>query len=170
MESGYFTGLYDNTKANLKIRQPVTGTQLGYGFNRVQAAMDYCDIHGYWCHPAFPGGKWDTTHWNLRNGSVVNSYGHPGNTFTKLAQARILGKPFTVSEYDHPNLNFYCAEGNVMLAAMGAFQNWSALMQFAWILDTDYEREYIWPMFDMCSAPQKLVHFPVVGRCSCGAT
>ena len=33
-------------KANLKIRQPVTGTQLGYGFNRVQAAMDYCDIHG----------------------------------------------------------------------------------------------------------------------------
>ena len=50
---------------------------------------------------------------------MVNSYGHPGNTFTKLAQARILGKPFTVSEYDHPNLNFYCAEGNVMLAAMG---------------------------------------------------
>lgn len=46
LESGYFTGLYDNMKANLKIRQPVTGTQLGYGFNRVQAAMDYCDIHG----------------------------------------------------------------------------------------------------------------------------
>lgn len=160
LESKYFADLYANTKANLKIRQPVTGTQLGYGFNRAQAATDYCDIHGYWCHPAFPGGKWNNAHWNLRNGSVVNSYGHPGNTFTKMAQARILGKPFTVSEYDHPNLNFYCAEGNVMLAAMGAFQNWSALMQFAWILDTDYERGHIWPMFDMCSAPQKLVHFP----------
>lgn len=159
-ESAYFTGLYDHTKVGLGIRQPVTGTQLGYGFNRVQASTDYCDIHGYWCHPAFPAGKWDDNHWNLRNGSVVNSYGHPGNTFTKLARARILGKPFTVSEYDHPNLNFYCAEGNVMLSAMGAFQNWAALMQFAWILDTDYEREYVRPMFDMCSAPQKLVHLP----------
>ncbi len=160
LESGYFAELYHNTKVNLGIRQPVTGTQVGYGFNRPQAATDYCDMHGYWCHPAFPGGKWDNNHWNLRNGSVANSYGHPGSTFTKLAQARILGKPFTVSEYDHPNLNFYCAEGDIMLAAMGAFQNWSGLMQFAWILDTDYQREHIWPMFDMCSAPQKLVHFP----------
>jgi Carbohydrate binding domain. len=160
LEISYFTGLYKNTKSNLQIKQPVAGTQLGYGFNQPQALMDYCDIHGYWCHPAFPGGKWNNNHWNLRNGSIANSYGHPGSTFTKMARSRILGKPFTISEYDHPNLNFYCAEADLMMAAMGAFQNWSALMQFAWILDTDYNREHIWPMFDMCSAPQKLVHFP----------
>lgn len=160
IEKDYFTGLYRNVKDSIGVRQPVTGTQLGYGFNQPQAIMDYCDIHGYWCHPAFPGGKWDNRHWNLRNGAVVNSFGHPGSTFTDIARHRILGKPFTVSEYDHPNLNFWCAEADLMLAAMGAFQNWSGLMQFAWILDTDYEREYIWPMFDMCSAPQKLVHFP----------
>lgn len=160
MESAYFSGLYDHVKNDIKVRQPVTGTQLGYGFNQPQAATDYTDIHGYWCHPGFPGGKWDNNHWNLRNGAVVNSFGHPGSTFTKIARSRILGKPFTISEYDHPNLNFYCAEADIMMAAMGAFQNWSGLMQFAWILDTDYDREYVWPMFDMCSAPQKLVHFP----------
>jgi hypothetical protein len=160
LESKYFADLYDNTKNNLGIRQPVTGTQLNYGFDEPQAATDYCDTHGYWCHPAFPGGKWDNKNWNVRNGSIVNSYGNPANVITKLAQARILGKPLTVSEYDHPNLNFYCAEGDIMLAAIGAFQNWSALMQFAWILDTDFDRTHLWPMFDMCSAPQKLVHFP----------
>ena len=159
-ENAYFTDLYDNVKNYIKVHQPVTGTQLGYGFNYPQAAMDYCDIHGYWCHPAFPGGTWNNKHWNLRNGAVVNSFGHPGSTFTKIARSRILGKPFTLSEYDHPNLNFYCAEADIMMAALGAFQNWSALMQFAWILDTDFDREHIWPMFDMCSAPQKLVHFP----------
>lgn len=160
LESNYFGDLSYNVKEVIGARQPLTGTQLGYGFNQPQAKMDFCDSHAYWCHPAFPGGKWDNGHWNLRNGAMVNSYGHPASVLTGLARSRVLGRPFTVSEYDHPNLNFYCAEGDLMLAAMGAFQNWSALMQFAWILDTDYDRDYIWPMFDMCSATQKLVHLP----------
>ena len=160
VETRYFATLYSYLKDSLQVRQPVTGTQLGYGFALPQASTDYGDMHAYWCHPAFPGGKWDNSYWNLRNGSLTNSYGHAGSTLTKMARSRILGKPMTVSEYDHPNLNFYCAEADLMLAAMGSFQNWSALMQFAWILDTDYDREYVWPMFDMCSAPQKLVHFP----------
>lgn len=160
LESSYFSDLYFNVKHRLGVRCPVTGTQLGYGFNQPQAATDFCDMHGYWCHPAFPGGKWNNAHWNLRNGALVNSFGHPASVLAAMAHSRILGKPFTVSEYDHPNLNFYCAEGNLMLSAMGAFQNWSALMQFAWILDRDYDRDYICPMFDMCSATQKLAHFP----------
>lgn len=160
LESNYFSELSYNVKEVIGARQPLTGTQIGYGFNQPQAKMDFCDSHAYWCHPAFPGGKWDNGHWNLRNGAMVNSYGHPASVLTGLARSRVLGKPFTVSEYDHPNLNFYCAEGNLMLAAMGAFQNWSAMMQFAWILDTDYDRDYVWPMFDMCSATQKLVHLP----------
>ncbi|MBO7510555.1 MAG: hypothetical protein J6T35_05155 [Bacteroidales bacterium] len=160
LEMKYFTGLYNHTKNTLGIRQPVTGTQLGYGFNQAQAGMDYCDNHCYWCHPAFPGGKWDNDHFNVRNDAIINSWGHPASTFTKMARSRILGKPFTVSEFDIPNLNFYAAEANVMMAALGAYQNWSGLIQFSWILDTDYDRTYIWPQFDMCSAPQKLVHFP----------
>lgn len=166
LESNYFADLYNNVKKNLGVRQPVTGTQLAYGFNPPQAATDYCDIHDYWCHPFFPGGKWSWTHWQLRNDAIVNGVGTygdqgcPGSTYVQMARARILGKPFTVSEYDHPNLNYYSAEGNLMLAAMGAFQNWSALMQFAWILDTNFARDNVNGMFDMCSAPQKLVHFP----------
>ena len=47
-----------------------------------------------------------------------------------------------------------------MMAALGAFQDWSGLIQFSWILNTDFDRNYVWPHFDMCSAPQKLVHLP----------
>lgn len=160
LEYSYFTDMYDNTKNNLGIKSNVTGTQIGYGLNRAQAGMDYCDNHCYWCHPAFPGGKWDNNHFNVRNDAIINAWGHPASTFTKVARQRILGKPYTVSEFDIPNLNFYCAEANLMMAALGAFQNWSGLIQFSWILDTDFDRTHVWPQFDMCSAPQKLVHFP----------
>lgn len=161
VEMEYFTDLYDHTKNTLGIRQPVTGTQVGYGFNQAQVGMDYCDEHCYWCHPAFPGGGYDfTKRFNVRNDAIINSYGSPANTFTQVARSRILGKPYTVSEFDIPNLNFYCAEADIMMAALGAFQDWSGLIQFSWILDTDYDRTHIWPQFDMCSAPQKLVHFP----------
>ncbi len=161
LENAYFPRMYGNFKDNLGIIQPVTGTQLGYGFHQAQAGMDYCDMHCYWCHPAFPGGgRWDNSHFNVRNEAIVNSWGHPASTFAEVARTRLLGKPFTVSEFDIPNLNFYSAEADVMMAALGAFQDWSALIQFSWILDTDYDRDFVWSQFDMCSAPQKLVHFP----------
>lgn len=160
LEEKYFSDMYVHTKSNLNVRQPVTGTQLGYGLNKAQAGMDYCDIHAYWCHPAFPGGKWDNNNFTVRNEAIINSWSHPASAFTRVARSRILGKPYTVSEFDIPNLNFYAAEANIMMAALGAFQDWSGLIQFSWILDTDYDRQYVWPQFDMCSAPQKLVHFP----------
>lgn len=160
IEKSYFPQMYDNLKENIGVRQPVTGTQLGYGTHQAQTGMDYCDIHCYWCHPAFPGGKWDNNHFNVRNEAIINSWGHPASTFTRVARSRMLGKPYTVSEFDIPNLNFYCAEADLMMAALGAFQDWGGLIQFSWILDTDYDRQHVWPQFDMCSAPQKLVHFP----------
>ena len=160
LEYSYFTDMYDNIKNNLGVRSNVTGTQLGYGLNRAQAGMDYCDNHCYWCHPAFPGGKWDDNHFTVRNDAIVNSWRLPASVFAKVARQRILGKPYTVSEFDIPNLNFYCAEADIMMAALGAFQDWSGLIQFSWILNTDYDRTHVWPQFDMCSAPQKLVHFP----------
>lgn len=159
LEYRYITDLYANAKNNLHVRQNVTGTQLEYGFNQPLATMDYCDMHAYWCHPAFrKGWKWD--HFMVRNSPAMRSWGNPAEVMANVARARILGKPMTISEYDHPNMNQYCAEGDIMMSALGAFQNWSAFMQFAWILDTDYDRTHMNRMFDMCSAPQKLVHFP----------
>ena len=42
------------------------------------------------------------------------------NTLAGLARQRIKGKPFTVTEYQHPSPNYYGAEGPLLLAAYGA--------------------------------------------------
>ena len=161
VEDRYFKGMYDYIKKDLGIKQPVTGTQVGYGFNQAQMGMDYCDEHCYWCHMAFPGGGYDFSKpYNVRNESIINSYGSPVSTFAQVSRSRVLGKPYTVSEFGIPNINFYSSEEFIMMAALGAFQDWSGLIQFSWILDTDFDRSYVWPHFDMCSAPQKLVHLP----------
>ena len=117
-------------------------------------------MHAYWCRPSFPTGTWDENNWNLKNESMLGGSAAPASVLTNIAHSRVLGKPFVVSEFDIPNLNFYSAEGNLMLAAMGAFQNWSGIMQYSWTRDTDYSRDCMNPMFDMCSSPAKLAHFP----------
>lgn len=160
VEGLYLTGMYDFIKMNVHAKQPVTGTQMTYSFSLNEAGMDYCDMHRYWCHPNFPGKSWSRTRWNLQNKSLANPEGCPGSCLTELARTRLLGKPTTISEYDHPNLNFYAAEGNLMASAMGAFQNWSGLIQFAWTHSQDFFRTIESGQFDMCSATEKLVHFP----------
>ncbi len=160
IENLYLTGMYSHIKGSVKPRQCVTGTQLTYGFTLPEAMMDYCDMHSYWCHPYFPGKSWSRTNWNLQNKALVNGDDFPATNLAEMARTRILGKPVTISEYDHPNLNFYSAEGNLMAAAFGAFQNWSGILQFAWTHDTDFFRDVQGAQFDLCSATQKLVHFP----------
>lgn len=160
LESTYFRHLKTFIKTAIKAPQPVAGTQLHYGLDLPQAEMDFCDYHCYWNHPTFAGGKWDANSWFMREKPLVNGDGFPGSNLATASRSRILGKPFTISEFDHPNMYPYAAEGNLMAAAMGAFQNWSGILQFAWTHNTDFFRTVENPMFDMCSATQKLVHFP----------
>jgi len=160
IERLYLSGMYSHIKSNVQAKQPVTGTQLSYSFSINEAGMDYCDMHRYWCHPNFPGKSWSRTNWNLANKSLANGDECPGSCLTELSRTRLLGKPVTISEHDHPHLNFYEAEGDLMAAAMGAFQNWSALIQFSWTHSRDFFRSVESGQFDLCSATEKLVHFP----------
>lgn len=160
VEGLYLRGMYGHIKFNVKPHQSVTGTQMTYGFSANETGMDYCDMHRYWCHPNFPGKSWSRDDWNLQNKSLANGDECPGSCLTEMSRTRLLGKAATVSEYDHPNLNFYAAEGNLMAAAMGSFQNWSGIIQFAWTHNRDFFREVESGQFDMCSATEKLVHFP----------
>ncbi|MCS7311124.1 MAG: carbohydrate-binding protein, partial [Armatimonadetes bacterium] len=49
------------------------------------------------------------------------------NTFTGLAPKRVWGKPFTLSEYNHPAPNTYTSEGLILLAAYALLQDWDAV-------------------------------------------
>ena len=76
----------------------------------MQAELDYIDNHAYWCHPSPVHANWRIH--NAADGQL--DVLHPG-----LAGQRVLGKPYTVSEYNHPFPNQYGAEGQPMLRAYG---------------------------------------------------
>ena len=157
IENDYWQEMFDYVKG-LGAKQLATGTQLQYGYWHNQARLDYCDIHAYWNHPNFPRRQWDQSDWLITNTCLANS--PVEGTLSNLAAVRVLGRPFTCSEYDHPYPNSYCAEGNLMLAAVAAFQDWSAIFQFAWSHGDNFERQTVDPFFDMCSQQTKLAHLP----------
>ncbi|MCS7304397.1 MAG: carbohydrate binding domain-containing protein [Thermoguttaceae bacterium] len=157
LERRYWHGMYRFLKEELGVRSLVCGTQLSYSPPYIQAGLDYIDAHSYWQHPHFPGRPWDPANWTVQNIALVNS---PGGTLAGLAERRILGHAFTVSEYNHPAPNVYAAEGFPMLAAFAAFQGWDAIYSFTYSHNREFEVRRITGFFDIKSDPSRLVHFP----------
>ena len=157
LERDYWWGMYRFFKEELKLKPLVSGTQLSYSPVHIQAGLDYIDAHSYWQHPAFPGRPWDPENWYVRNVALVNS---PGGTLAGLANRRVEGFAFTVSEYNHPAPNQFAAEGFPMIAAFGAFQDWDGIFSFTYSHSRDYEPRKITGFFDIKSEVAKLVHMP----------
>ena len=156
-ERRYWRDMYGFLKNELHVRSLVCGTQLGYSSTHVQAEFDYLDNHAYWQHPEFPNRSWDSKDWWINDVALVNS---PGGTLAHLAMGRVKGKPYTISEYNHPAPNSYAAEGFPMIAAFGAFQNWDAVYSFAYSHNRQYEPRRVEGFFDIKSVPVQLVHMP----------
>ena len=158
IERKYWVGMYRYLKDELKVKQPISGTQLNYGSTHVQAALDYCDNHAYWNHPNWTGKPWDAVGWYVRNRSLVNSADK--EIFGPLATARVAGKPYTISEYNHPYPNQYAGEGLPMLAAFGRFQGWNGIFQYTYAHKVDTEPDKLTGYFDMNVQALQLVHSP----------
>jgi hypothetical protein len=118
--------------------------------------MDYCDIHAYWNHPVFPRREWDQNDWYIRNRALVNDLHR--EILPTLASKRVYGKPFTVSEYNHPFPNYYAAEGLPLLAAFGAFQDWDGFFPFAYSHSRDAEPQQITGFFDTAGNTVQTAH------------
>ena len=158
LETNYWAEMRRFIVEDLHAKAPVTGTQLQYGARSAQAQLDYCDIHSYWNHPRFPGVRWDQKNWFVVNTALANSLGKKDGNLNLMASQRVLGKPYTVSEYNHPYPNLYGAEGCPMIAAMAAFQNWSGIFNFAWSHSTDFNETAAPGFFDLKANSVKLVH------------
>jgi len=154
-ERDYWWGMNRFLKDELKCQPLVAGTQMGYSPTHIQAGLDFCDAHSYWQHPHFPGRPWDMANWTVNNIALVNS---PPGTLGDLASRRVYGKPYTVSEYNHPMPNQFAAEGMPMIAAVGAFQGWDAIYSFAYNHNDRPEPRRIESFFDLKADPAKLAH------------
>ncbi|MHC4329249.1 MAG: carbohydrate binding domain-containing protein [Planctomycetota bacterium] len=135
-EKAYFDEMRNFIKNDLGCRALVTGTivfgPLGL---YAQSDMDFIDGHAYWQHPRFPGRPWDSGNW-LVNQKPMTDYPAEATLF-RLAAERLLDKPFTVSEYNHPAPLDSQVECVPMIASFAAAQDWDGVWLYTYSHSSD---------------------------------
>jgi hypothetical protein len=154
-ERTYFDGMRSYIKKDLGCSALVTGTivfgPLGL---YAQSDMDYIDSHSYWQHPTFPGRPWDSANWLIEQKPMTD---HPDQaTLFRIAAERLAGKPFTLSEYNHPAPLDAQAECVPMVASFAAAQDWDGV----WLFDyasgsSNWGRQTMSGFFDIDTNPAK---------------
>ncbi|MCU0315237.1 MAG: beta-galactosidase [Fimbriimonadaceae bacterium] len=126
-----------------------------------EAKMDFADNHAYWNHPTFLGSDWDPVNYRVDRRAMVNEMGKTDGELGGLAATRIFGKPYTVSEYNHPAPSDYQSEMMPLYSTFGAFQDWDILYTFAWDdTGTGVKNDMYENYFDMSRNPAKSAFFP----------
>lgn len=129
LESRYYDLMVAHVRTHCGYAGLIFGSIMANSPATVQSRLDVVDGHAYWQHPQFPGAPWDPVNWFVPNVSMVNTLGDD-NTLAGLARQRIQGKPFTVTEYNHPQPNYYGSEAPLLLAAYGSLQDWDGIWMF----------------------------------------
>ncbi|HWI57236.1 MAG TPA: beta-galactosidase [Bacillota bacterium] len=159
-ERAYTDGMRTFLKHDLGVEAAIIDTQASYGGiagTYRESFNGFVDMHAYWQHPHFPGRPWDSANWNIPNTPMVADQN--GGNLARLAVYRVAGKPFTVTEYDHPAPSQYAAEMFPMIASFAALQDWDGLFQFDWG-GTDPDSRRITGYFALQQHPAKLAFLP----------
>lgn len=152
-EDRYWQGMRRFLVDELQVQAPVMGTIIRCSTHNLQARLDGVDTHEYWNHPHFPNKPWDSEDWIVDNKAMVNA--PDGGVLNGIAVRRVLGKPHSVTEYNHPAPNPYCAEGFLLLAAYAAFHDWDAIYPYSYSHGT-FDSQRIDGFFDICQHPTKM--------------
>ncbi len=117
-------------RGELGVRIPLTdqnwGTQSG-PMQEVRAELyDYADAHYYFDHPKFPGGEWRLPS-TLENENPLKADAFGVET----AWRRVAGKPFVLSEWNFCGPSRFRSSGALIMGALAAAQDWSALWRFS---------------------------------------
>ncbi len=136
MEEGYFRAMRSFLKDELGVKALVVATSdhnhgiSGYPLLHSAAKMDVVDGHVYWQHPRYlddpATGK--RTGFEIGNTPMVKDPLH--STVVELSRSAVAGKPYTVSEVNHPFPAEHACEGIPILAAYGAFQDWDGIFWY----------------------------------------
>ncbi len=154
-EKKYFDGMYQHIINDIGCNSLVTGTivfgPLGL---YTQSDLDFVDSHAYWQHPRFPGRPWDGNNWIINQMALS---AHPdGSTLFQLASERLAGKPYTVSEYNHPAPLDSQSECVPMIASYAALQDWDGIWLYTYCHgNTEWNRQQMNSFFDIDTNPAK---------------
>jgi hypothetical protein len=132
LEREYVGGMYKYLKDDLRVKSLVAGTSDHNHYNSgypLLASTSQCDIidgHVYWQHPNYiPDAKTKKQGFTIANTPMVDD---PANsTVVQLSRSPVAGKPYTVSEINHPFPSEYACEGFGIFAAYAAFQDWDGV-------------------------------------------
>jgi hypothetical protein len=161
-EQGFFLEQFRFLRDDLGVRSLLVGTQGDYSPADAQRGSDVTSMHGYWSHPSFPCRPWDPTNWFVRNRSMTGAR-NEWHALNQIVFHRLLGKPLVVDEYNHPQPNTFGAEGFVLAAAYGGFQDWDGIAGWAyhegwesrWLTQDDWARSLIRDYFSLDVDPAR---------------
>jgi len=154
LQSDFFAEMTSHLKGTLHVRVPIVGTNWNIGLPdlAVQSKLDYTDNHAYWDHPDFPGVMWSPTTWTIDNQPMVKSE-NGGSVASLFSGPPFLGKPSTISEYNHSFPNKYQSEAVPFLTAYASLQDVDGVMFFSYNHTDDWENDkvggYLGGYFDL---------------------
>lgn len=133
-ETAYAAEMRHYLRDALRVHAQIIDSQMSYGelvsFQR-EAGSDYADNHAYWQHPTFPRKDWDQADWVIRNTPMTDSLASgEGGELARLASFRVAGKPYTVSEYNHPAPSEFQEEMMPEISSFAALQDWDGVFVF----------------------------------------
>nr|MCR4580171.1 hypothetical protein [Treponema sp.] len=162
-ESQYWTSMKDFVRNDIGSQALIMGTALTCSTPYLQSVFDIIDSHAYWNHPVFPGRDWDNSDFYVWNKTQTQA--KDDNRLFDLASQRVFGKPFSVSEYDHPYPNQYSGEGPLMLSSFASYQDWDCIFTFCSSVFTKNNRKVkITGFFDQTGNPAKTHSAPMAAR------
>jgi hypothetical protein len=163
-EKAYAEEMRSFLREDLKVRANLIDTQIQWGRLAAlerESSMEYADAHAYWQHPEFTGSGWDSVNWFIRRRAHVNVMDSDQGVLADLALHRVAGRPYTVSEYNHPAPNDYQSEMMPLLATFAALQDWDAFYTFAYPpTGRGEDNEALEGFFDVGINPAKAAFYP----------
>jgi len=134
IERKYFEEMAKFLHGELGVKAPLAGSsdhnhgKSGYAHLSSTSLLDIVDGHVYWQHPQYltEGGK--KTGFRITNTPMVDDPLH--STVVQLSRSAVAGKPYTVSEVNHPFPAEWACEGIPILAAYAAFHDWDGVFWY----------------------------------------
>ena len=164
VESNFFAGMKRLIRDELGSKSLLFGSGdhndgfAGYAHIRNMLQFDVIDGHGYWQHPDI--GKVT----KIKNDPMVND--PLDSTFTQFARTPVVGRPFTISEVNHPFPHQFAAEGYTTLTAYALFHDWDGIAWFDWERGRMGDPQQGLPRngwFDVSQDPVKLAQLTAAG-------
>ena len=136
LERRFFDGMAHYLKAELGVESLLVGTsdhnhgKSGYPLLASTSRLDIVDGHVYWQHPRYltDAATGRNVGFEIPNSPMVNDPLH--STVVQLSRTAVAGKPYTVSEVNHPFPSEYACEGIPVLTACALLRDWDGVFWY----------------------------------------